>query len=88
MSIELELTIIEVSIIFLCLALLFHVAACRLHERNRDKESVRVHLEYGSRSWRRISNELARQWGIQSPTFSWYYITDENDKETESEAKE
>ena len=89
MSIETELTIIEVSTIFIGLALLFHIAAWRLHEKNRAEEGVPVWLKYDEQELvRRVSNELARQWGIQSSTFSWHYITDENDKETESEAKE
>lgn len=93
MSIETEVTIIEVSIVFLCLALLFHVAAWRLHERNRDKEGVPVWLKYDEQELaRQVGEVLAKRWEAQmlareklDEFLSGY---DENDTETESEAKE
>lgn len=39
MSIDTHLALIEVSLVFICIALLFHVAAWGLYAHNMDKES-------------------------------------------------
>ena len=69
MSIETELTIIKVSVIFLCLAILFLGAAWRLHERNRADESGAI--------WR----AKPKQRGYECPRCG-YVITEDRGEKT------
>ena len=69
MSIETELTLVEISLVLVCLALLFHVAAWRLHEWRKADESGAI--------WR----AKPKQRGYECPRCG-YVITEDRGEKT------